>query len=133
VLIWGAALAYGILAGWGEWGGWIFGLICLLAVVGLAADIWVSGTAARLGGASFWAIAAGLILGLIGLVFFTPIGGLIGLLVGTFLVEYLRRRDLDHATRASASIGLGYGLAFVVKFGFGTLMAGLWVAWVIVG
>jgi uncharacterized protein YqgC (DUF456 family) len=133
LLIWGAALAYGLLGGWGPWGGWIFAGITVLALVGLAADIWVSSAAARLGGASFWGIAAGLVLGFLGLVFFTPVGGLLGLLLGTFLVEYLRRKDVDQAGRATAGMGLGYGLAFVVKFGIGALMVGAWIVWVVTG
>lgn len=133
VLIWGAGLAYGLLAGWGAWGPWLFALMSLCAVAGVIAEAWVGGIAARLGGASLAGIAAGLTLGLLGLILLGPIGVFLGLLAGTFLVEYLRRRDVSHASRATAGIGIGYGLAFVVKIGLSLAMVVAWVAWVWVG
>lgn len=131
LLIWGAGLAYGLLAGWGTWGPWLFAVMSLCAVAGLIAEAWVGGIAARLGGASLAGIAAGLTLALLGLILLGPIGAFLGLLAGTFLVEYLRRRDVSHASRATAGIGIGYGLAFVVKIGLSLAMVAAWVAWVL--
>lgn len=133
LLIWGAGLAYGLLAGWGPWGPWLFAAMSLCAVAGLIAEAWVGGIAARLGGASLGGIAAGLTLALLGLIFLGPLGAFLGLLAGTFLVEYLRRRDVSHASRATAGIGFGCGLAFVVKIGLSLTMVGAWVAWVLLG
>ena len=133
LLIWGAALAYGLLAGWGPLGPWLFAGITLSTIAGLVADVWVGGIAARMGGASWAGILGGLALGLPGLIFFGPFGALFGLLLGTFLVEYLRRRDVAHASRATAGMGIGYGVAFVVKIGVSLLMVGAWVVWVVVG
>ncbi|MGH2606259.1 MAG: DUF456 domain-containing protein [Anaerolineales bacterium] len=131
LLIWGAGLAYGLLAGWGAWGPWLFALMSLCAVAGLIAEAWVGGLAARLGGASLAGIVAGLTLGFLGLILLGPIGAFLGLLAGTFLVEYLRRRDVSHASRATAGIGIGYGLAFVVKIGLSLAMVAAWVVWVL--
>ena len=133
LLIWGGGLAYGLLAGWGAWGPWLFALMSLFAVVGLIAEAWVGGIAARLGGASLAGIAVGLTLGLLGLILLGPISAFLGLLAGTFLVEYLRRHDVSHASRATAGIGIGYGLAFVVKIGLSLAMVAAWVAWVLSG
>ena len=77
VLIWGAALGYGLYVGWGERGIWLFGLISLLGLAGLFTELWVSGTAARMGGASIRAIFAGLALGLVALLLSGPVGGVI--------------------------------------------------------
>ena len=132
LLIWGAALGYGLLVGWGEWGPWLFGLITLLGVAGILAETYVGGAGARMAGASYKAIFAGLILGTIGLFVLPPFGLIIGLLAGTFLVELLRLRDWRQAGRAMLGMGLGYGASFGVKLAFGALMIGAWLAWVLV-
>lgn len=128
-LIWLAALSYGLLVGWGTWGGWIFVAITLLAIAGAAAEIGGGGVGARVGGASVWAIIGGLVLGVIGLVFFTPLGGVVALLLGTFLVDYLRLKDSRRALRGMLGMGIGYGLAFFVKLGLALVMVGLWLIW----
>jgi hypothetical protein len=132
-LIWAAALGYGLLVGWGRWGPWLFAGITVLAVVAAAADLWTSGAGARLGGASLWGILGGLGLGLVGLILLPPLGGLLGLLAGTFLVEYLRLRSAERALRATLGMGLGYGASFVVKLILGMMMIGAWIVWVVAG
>jgi hypothetical protein len=131
LLIWAAALGYGLLVGWGEWGPWLFGLITVLTVLGILAETYVGGAGARMAGASYKAIFAGLILGTIGLFVLPPFGLVIGLLAGTFAVEFLRLRDWRQAGRAMLGMGLGYGASYGVKLVFGALMIGAWLAWVI--
>ena len=129
ILIWGAGLVYGLAVGWGVWGPWLFAAMTLLAALGFLTELWVSGAGARAGGASFWGILAGFALGAIGLVFFSPLGGFVGLLLGTFLVEYLRLKDSRLALRAVFGAGAGYGVSFVVKLGLCLGMVLLWVVW----
>ena len=57
----------------------------------------------------------GLILGIIGFVFLTPIGGLAFLLVGTFTMEYYRLGDAEQALKGMLGVGLGYGASFAVN------------------
>jgi uncharacterized protein YqgC (DUF456 family) len=130
VMMWVAGLAYGFLVGWGTWGPWLFGLMTLAALGGLLAEVWVSSAGARLGGASGWAILGGLVMGLAGLVFFFVIGGIIGLLAGTFLAEYLRLRDARQAARSTAGMAVGCGASVGVKLGLAIVMAAAWGAWV---
>ena len=129
VLIWGAGLVYGLAVGWGTWGPWLFAGMTILGVLALLAEVWMSGAGARAGGASIWGILAGFALGAVGLIFFTPIGGFVGLLLGTFLVEYLRLGDRQLALKAVFGAGLGFGVSFVVKLGLCLAMGGLWVVW----
>ena len=131
LLIWAAALGYGLLVGWEEWGLWLFGLITLLGVLGIVAETYVGGAGARWAGASYKAIFAGLILGAIGFFAFPPFGLILGLLAGTCIVEYLRLRDWRQAGRATLGMGLGYGASFGVKLVFGALMIGAWLVWVL--
>jgi uncharacterized protein YqgC (DUF456 family) len=131
IIIWGAALGYGLIVGWGKSGPWLFGVITLFGLVGIASDIWMSGVGGKLGGASFKSILVGLFLGIIGFIFLTPIGGLVLLLVGTFTMEYHRLGDAEEALKGMLGVGLGYGASFGVKLLLGILMIGLWVLWVI--
>jgi len=131
LLIWAAALGYGLLVGWGEWGPWLFGLVTILAVLGILAETYVGGAGARMAGASYKAIFAGLLLGTIGLFVLPPFGLVIGLLAGTFAVEFVRLRDWRQAGRAMLGMGLGYGASYGVKLVFGGFMIGAWIVWVI--
>jgi len=133
VLIWGAALGYGLLAGWGERGAWLFGVITVLGLAGLFAEVWVSGTGAKMGGASIRAIFGGLALGLVGFFLSGPIGGVVGLLLGTFLSEYIRLQDVNKAARAMFGMGLGCGASLGIKLFLGIGMVVVWLVWVFSG
>ena len=133
VLIWGAALGYGLIVGWAERGPWFFGAISFLGLVGVLADAWVSGLGARRGGASIVAMFGGFLFGGIGLLFGGPLGAVIGLLLGTFAIEYLRLREAKQAAGAALGAGLGCGVALGVKLILGFLMIAIWVVWVIAG
>jgi len=129
VLIWAGALLYGLVVGWGQSGGWLFGVISVLGMIGLLSDAWVSGAGARQGGATLLTTLGGLAIGIVGLFAAGPIGFLGGILLGTFVLEYLRHRDPDQALRATFGMGIGYGASFIVKFLLGLGMIGAWVAW----
>lgn len=130
VLIWGAALGYGLLAGWGERGIWLFALITVIGLAGLFAEVWVSGTGAKIGGASIRAILGGLALALVGFIFSGPVGGVLGLLLGTFLSEYVRLQDANKAAQAMLGMGLGCGASLGIKLILGMGMIFVWLVWV---
>jgi uncharacterized protein YqgC (DUF456 family) len=133
ILIWGAALLYGLLVGWGKYGALLFAGISVLGLIGLLADAWVSGLGARRGGASFWSSLGGLVSGVIGLFVAGPLGLIAGMLLGIFVIEYWIHQDPDRALRAMFGMGVGYGASFIVKILLGLVMIALWVAWLIVG
>ena len=132
-LIWLAALGYGLLAGWGASGPWLFGLITLLGLAGLGSELWVTSAGARVAGASGWSVLAGIVLGLIGLLFFSPIGAVIGLALGILGAEYLRLKDWRKALSAAGGTLAGCGVSYGVKLLLGMVMIGAWVAWVLIG
>jgi uncharacterized protein YqgC (DUF456 family) len=132
-LIWLAALGYGLLAGWGASGPWLFGLITLLGLAGLGSELWVTSAGARVAGASGWSVLAGIVLGLIGLFFFSPIGAVIGLTLGILGGEYLRLKDWRKALSAAGGTLAGCGVSYGVKLLLGMVMIGAWVAWVLIG
>jgi uncharacterized protein YqgC (DUF456 family) len=131
LLIWATALGYGLLVGWGDWGPWLFAGITVLCGVGLFAEVWTSGAGARIGGASAWSIVGGVVAGVILLLVVGPLGGVIALLAGIFLLEWRRHRDSRQAGRAVLGTAVGYGASFFVKFGLALSSVGLWIIWVI--
>ena len=109
IIIWGAALGYGLILDWGDSGPWIFAVITLLGLGGVIAEVWMSGVGGKIGGASFKSILVGMVLGTIGFIFLTPIGGLALLLVGVFTMEYYRLGDAEEALKGMLGVGIGYG------------------------
>ncbi len=133
LLIWGAGLAYGWLVGWGTWGPWLFAVMTVAGLAALAMEVGLTSAGARAGGASGWAIAAGIALAVVGLILFPPLGALAGLALGILLVEGWRRRNMRQALRATAGAMAGWGVSFVVKFSLALWMVFLWGVWVTVG
>jgi len=131
ILIWAAALGYGLLAGWGTWGPWLFAGISLLCGAGLLIEVLTSTAGARIGGASGWSIAGGVVAGVLLLVVAGPLGGLIALLAGIFLLEWRRHRDGRRAGKAVLGTAIGYSASFLVKFAIGFAAIGLWVVWLV--
>lgn len=130
LLIWAAALAYGVVTGFSV-GGWVFfAVITLLMLVGSVVDNFIMGAKARGQGASWPAIAVALVAGVVGSLVFPPFGGLIAAVVGLFLVEYLRLRSARRAMASTKGWAVGCGWATIVRFGLGMLMILLWGAWV---
>jgi uncharacterized protein YqgC (DUF456 family) len=130
-LIWAAALGYGLLAGWGASGPWLFAVITLLGAAGIGAELWVTGAGARAAGASLWSVVAGIALALMGFIFFNFVGALVGLVAGTLLAEYYRLRDWRRALASAGGTAAGCGVSYGVKVLLGVSMIGAWVAWVL--
>ncbi len=132
-LIWVAALIYAVADGFVRLTPLGFGAITLLAALGIAADFLLTQAGSRIAGASWQALAAGIVLGALGFLFGLFVGGIgavptaiIGTLLGIFIVEYRRRRDWAEALKAGggwlagcvASRGLQFllGLAMIAIF-----------------
>jgi uncharacterized protein YqgC (DUF456 family) len=133
LLIWGAALGYGLAVGFGDRGAWFFGAITLLGVAALAAEVWVSGVSAKKSGASIWAVLTGFTVGAVGFFLLGPIGAVIGLLLGIFLFQLIRVREVKEAVRTMLGTGLGCGASFVVKYLLALGMFVTWLLWVFLG
>ena len=130
-LIWLAALGYGFLVEWADPSLGYFIAISVLGLLGVVTELWVSGLGAKAGGASLLGVLGGFALGALGLFTAGPVGAVIGLLVGTFAVEYFRDRDHQRASKATLGLGLGCTASVLVKFGLGLVMVFLWVIWLI--
>ncbi|GAB4578705.1 MAG: hypothetical protein Fur0022_14410 [Anaerolineales bacterium] len=129
VIIWLVTMLYGIINGFGTAGWIIFILLTILMILSTLADNILMGAKARENGASWTSIGLALGTAIIGTMIFPPIGGLIGSPVVLFLSEYYRVKDREKALTTVKALALGWGWAFVARFGIGVLMLGLWGVW----
>jgi uncharacterized protein len=130
VIIWLAALGYGLVTGFHTLGIILFVIITLLMLVGVTVDNVMMSMGARKGGASWLSIGAALVAGVVCTFLFPPLGGIIAAPLAVLLIEYLRGRDMGKALQALRGLATGWGLSFVVRFGIGVVMMGLWWLWV---
>ena len=129
VIIWVAALGYGIAAGFGTLGWIMFAIISLLMVAGSVIDNILMGTQARQSGASWVSIAAALVFGIAGNFVLPVIGGLIAALLALFIAEWIRRKNWRESLKSVRGMAWGCGWAFVIRFIMGVVMIGLWLVW----
>ncbi len=129
-LIWLAALAYGALAGFNGWvGGLSMAALTVLTLLSLGIDLTLGHVIAKRGGTSWQAIAASVVLGLVGLFFYPPLGPILGAVLGLFLGEYLLRRSARQAWAAVKNYVLGSGLSVILKLTIAVMMIGVWLGW----
>jgi hypothetical protein len=130
VVMWLAALGYGIYVGFDVAGGIIFAIQTVLMLVGSLGDNVLIGAAAHNGEVPWKTIILALVAGLVGTIVFPPIGGLIAAPLVALLLEYQRTRNWAAARRVVWGLATGYGLAYVARLGIGFLMMFLWWVWV---
>ena len=129
VVMWLAALIYGLVFGFGMLGGVMFAIITVLMLIAAAADNFLMGAKAREKGADWGSIILALLAGVIGTMLLPPIGGLIAAPLVLYLMELQRLKDADEAKAVVKALLTGWGLAFIVRFGLGVVMFGLWGIW----
>ena len=133
VIIWLAALIYGLIFGFGNSGGILFAILSVLMLIAVAADNFMMGAKAREHGANWGSIILALIAGLVGTLLLPPIGGLLAAPVLLYYLEYRRLGDPKAARKVVKALLIGWGMAFVVRFGIGIVMILLWGFWVYFG
>lgn len=133
-LIWLAVLVYAIYERFATVDPLAFAALTLLAAVGIGSDIIFSQAGSRLAGASWQAIAAGMVLGTAGFVLALIVGGIgtlpaaiIGTLAGILLVEYRRRRSLREALKAGGGWLAGCLASKAVQVSIALLMIAIFV------
>jgi uncharacterized protein len=131
VIIWVAALVYGIITGFSWASGAIFFVLTILMIVGSLIDNVIIGASARHTGASWAAIGAAMAAGLIGSLIVPPFGGLVLALIALFAVEYSRLKDWRLAVDSTRGMAMGCGWAVIVRLGIALVMIFMWGAWTI--
>ncbi len=133
IIIWLAALLYGIVAGFGKLGAWLFAFLTLLTIVSMLVDNVLMGAKAREAGASWQSIVWAILAGLVGSFAFPPLGGLIAAPLALYLVEYMRLKDKSETWKIVKGLLTGVGLSSLARFGIGFVMVILWGVWVYAG
>jgi hypothetical protein len=131
MVIWLAALGYGVATGFTTLGWWLFAVITILFISGATIDNVLMNAKARKAGAAWSTLFLGVLAGILGTIFFPPFGGLIAAPLVVFLLEYLRQRDFKKALASLRGMAIGWGSAFVVRFLIGAAMIGIWMVWAI--
>jgi uncharacterized protein YqgC (DUF456 family) len=136
VIMWLAALVYGIAAGFKTSAGFstlgivVFVVISILAIAGSLVDNLLMGVGAKQGGASWWTILVAFLVGLLGTLFLPPLGGFILAPLAVLLLEYLRLHNWNEAWRSLRGLATGWGAAYFVRILIGLMVIGLWAVWV---
>jgi uncharacterized protein YqgC (DUF456 family) len=130
VIIWVAALVYGLVTGFNLNSGILFGIITLLMLVGNVIDNIIMGTTTRQTGASWYSIGAALLAGLVGSLVWPPLGGLLAALLVVFAIEVIRLRNWRQALKSAGGVLAGCGWAVVARLGIGVIMIVLFLLWV---
>ncbi|MEJ5313464.1 MULTISPECIES: DUF456 domain-containing protein [Anaerolinea] len=129
VIIWVAALVFGIVEGFSSAGWVFFAVMTVLMLVGSVIDNFIMGASARQKGAPWTTILVALVLGIVGSIVFPPFGGVIAALLGLFGLEYYRQRDWRKALDTTTGMALGCGSAVLIRAGIGVVMIILWLIW----
>lgn len=130
IIMWLAALGYGLASGFSTLGIVVFVVISILVIGGSLVDNLLMGVGAKQGGASWWTILVALLAGLLGTLFLPPFGGFVLAPLAVLLLEYLRLRNLKEAWRSLRGLATGWGAAYFVRILIGLVVIGLWVLWV---
>jgi uncharacterized protein len=129
LIIWLAALAYGIFGGF-ETSGWImFAIICVLMIVGELAEHVLMGALAHKGGAPWWVLLITLAAAIVGNLVVPILGGILTGLLALFGIEWIRLKDAKKALISSRGLLVGYAWGFAIRFTTGLLMVGSYCFW----
>jgi uncharacterized protein len=126
VIIWVAALGYGILAGFDSLGWTMFAAITLLLIAGELAEHILMGTMAHKEGAPWWVVLIVLGVAIAGNFVFPVLGGLLAGILALFGIEWLRSKDAKKALESTRGLLVGFAWGFVVRFITGLVMIGSW-------
>lgn len=132
-IVWGAALLYGIMTGFGNVGLAAMVAITLLGLVGLAASIILPERAGAAAGASRSTLLFAGLLGLVGFFVVPVIGFPLGACLGVLLAQYRQTDDWDAAVNSTVAVLKGFGFGLLAELGVGVTMVLVWVAWVVIG
>ncbi len=129
LIIWLAALVYGIVHGFSTLGFILLGVMTVLLVGGEIVDNLMMAAGARGSGVPWRTILLAMLAALL-LTFLHPLAGLVGAPLTLFLLEWKRLHDRTKALQAVRGLLIGWGLGFATRFGIGLVMILLWGIWV---
>jgi uncharacterized protein YqgC (DUF456 family) len=124
LLCWASVLVWALLAdaGWGRW--LVLGLCTLWVLLGTVAKYAWPGRRLKQAGIPTRTLLAGVVVGLLGMVFIPVVGLLIGFVLGVWLAEWARLGDTATAWPSTRAALLGAGLSVLIELTAATLALG---------
>lgn len=130
-VLWGAALVYGLVEGFGSAGTTAFTIISVIAVVGMVAGIVLPHRRFAAGGAPRSTVVAGVAGAIVGFFAIPVLGLVLGGLAAIMLVEYRRTGDTAAAWRSTKTMIAGFGVGILVELSAGIAIVVVWALWVL--
>ncbi len=130
-IVWAAALAYGLGAGFGSIGTVAFSIISVLAVAGMVAAFALPHRRVAATGVPRSTVMAGVAGAVIGFFVIPVVGLVIGAIAAVMMAEYARTSDASVAWRGTKTLVVGFGLGVLLELATGIAMVGIWVVWVL--
>jgi uncharacterized protein YqgC (DUF456 family) len=129
VIIWLAALGYGIFVGFDTLGWIMFAIITVLMIVGELAEHVLMGTQAHKEGAPWWVVLIVLVVAIAGNFVIPIFGGILAGVLALFGIEWLRSKDTKKAWSSTRGMLIGFAWGFAARFATGLVMIGSWCIW----
>ena len=129
-IVWGAALLYGLSAGFDGPGWPAIVIITLLAIGGMIAGVVLPHRRLASGGAPRTTVMAAVAGGIAGFFLIPIVGLLIGAVAAAYLAERERTGNGRDAWTSTKNLIKGFGLGILVELAAGMAMVAVWIAWV---
>ena len=129
VLMWVAAIAYGLSFGFDALGIGITAVISVLTVVALVLGVVLPKQAAAGAGASNKAQLAAGVGAIIGFFVIPVVGLVIGAVVGIAIAEYYEKGDWELAKGSTIAVAKGFGVSTLAQFAIGVAILLIWLCW----
>lgn len=130
-IVWGAALVYGLAAGFGGVGTVAFGLITVIAALGMVAAFTLPHRRVAAAGVPRSTVIAGLVGGIIGFFVIPVIGLPLGAIAAVMAKETARTSDTAAAWATTKNMIVGFGVGVLVELAAALAVVTIWVAWVL--
>jgi len=129
VIIWAAALVFGLVEGFSTAGIIIMVILTFFATTGSLIDNFLLGASARSSGASWLAAGAAVLAAVVGSLLAPPLGGIIAALIVVFAFEIYRLKNWREALVSAKGIAYSLGWSMIARSLMGFIMILLWGLW----
>jgi uncharacterized protein YqgC (DUF456 family) len=130
LLVWGAVLVWALIerttAAWV-----VLVAATLLVAISQVVKYLVPGRRMRSAGVPWASLAAGGALGIVGFFVIPIVGAFLGFVLGVYLAERVRLGDHPQAWSSTVHAVKAVGLSILIELGAGLLVAGIWLATVL--
>lgn len=129
VLVWGAALVFGLSEGFGTGGAIAMVILTLLLIASVVLSFVIPQQKAAGSGASIWGQGGAVVGAVVGFFAIPVVGAIAGAPLGALAFEWFHQKDFTKAKVATRGLLVGMGWSTLVNFVFGMTMVGIWVVW----